>query len=188
MATINGPTPVNIGTTTTINGPLDRAPAPVSAASDPGIPSGPPVYNRPVDLAPEPVAPGPGTGTNANATPTPTIPVIEVPVIEPVPEGAGPSVAPGTPIYIKVLSDGTIVTQDTIALNFMGNGVTVVSNGTTANITITAGGGGNSTYGDSNVVTLLSGFGSNTVSTTGNISGGYLFGNGSQLRYQCELR
>jgi hypothetical protein len=28
MATINGPTPVNIGTTTTINGPLDRAPAP----------------------------------------------------------------------------------------------------------------------------------------------------------------
>jgi hypothetical protein len=38
-----------------------------------------------------------------------------------------------------------------------------------------------STYGNANVVTLLSGFGSNTISTTGNISSGYLFGNGSQL-------
>jgi hypothetical protein len=36
-------------------------------------------------------------------------------------------------------------------------------------------------YGNSNVVTLLSGFGSNTISTTGNVSGGYFFGNGSQL-------
>ena len=31
------------------------------------------------------------------------------------------------------------------------------------------------------MVTLLAGFGSNTVSTTGNVSGGYIFGNGSQL-------
>jgi len=38
-----------------------------------------------------------------------------------------------------------------------------------------------SSYGNSNVVTLLSAFGSNTVSTTGNISGGYILGNGSQL-------
>jgi hypothetical protein len=37
------------------------------------------------------------------------------------------------------------------------------------------------TYNDSNVVTLLAGFGSNTVSTTGNISAGYFIGNGSQL-------
>jgi hypothetical protein len=38
-----------------------------------------------------------------------------------------------------------------------------------------------STYGDANVATFLAGFGSNTVSTTGNITGGYFVGNGSQL-------
>jgi hypothetical protein len=37
------------------------------------------------------------------------------------------------------------------------------------------------TYGNSNVVTLLSAFGSNTISTSGNITGGYILGNGSQL-------
>jgi hypothetical protein len=37
------------------------------------------------------------------------------------------------------------------------------------------------TYGNSNVTTLLSGFGSNTVSTTGNITAGYFLGDGSQL-------
>lgn len=42
-------------------------------------------------------------------------------------------------------------------------------------------GGGNSTYGNANVVTLLAGFGSNVVTTTGNITGGYFIGNGSQL-------
>jgi hypothetical protein len=36
-------------------------------------------------------------------------------------------------------------------------------------------------YGNANVVTLLSGFGSNTITTTGNISGGYFIGNGSTL-------
>jgi hypothetical protein len=36
-------------------------------------------------------------------------------------------------------------------------------------------------YGNSNVNTLLSAWGSNTLSTTGNITGGYIFGNGSQL-------
>lgn len=35
----------------------------------------------------------------------------------------------------------------------------------------------NTTYSDSNVVTLLSSFGSNTVSTTGNITGGNIIGN-----------
>jgi hypothetical protein len=38
-----------------------------------------------------------------------------------------------------------------------------------------------STYGNSNVTTLLAGFGSNTVSTTGNVSAGYFVGNGSLL-------
>ena len=38
-----------------------------------------------------------------------------------------------------------------------------------------------SNYSNSNVTALMASFGSNTISTTGNISGGYLFGNGSQL-------
>ena len=37
------------------------------------------------------------------------------------------------------------------------------------------------TYGNSNVTSLLSSFGSNTVSTTGNVSAGYFLGDGSQL-------
>ena len=37
------------------------------------------------------------------------------------------------------------------------------------------------TYTNSNVISLLSSYGSNTISTTGNITAGYLLGNGSQL-------
>lgn len=36
-------------------------------------------------------------------------------------------------------------------------------------------------YGNSNVASFLSSFGSNTISTTGNITGSYIIGNGSQL-------
>jgi hypothetical protein len=36
-------------------------------------------------------------------------------------------------------------------------------------------------YGNANVATFMANFGSNTVSTTGNISGGFILGNGSQL-------
>jgi hypothetical protein len=62
------------------------------------------------------------------------------------------------------------------ALNLTGNASTVLyGNGVFAAV---AGGG---TYGDSNVNTLLAAWGSNTISTTGNITSGYLFGNGSQL-------
>jgi hypothetical protein len=39
----------------------------------------------------------------------------------------------------------------------------------------------NSSYGDSNVVSLLGAFGSNTITTTGNITGGNIIGNGSTL-------
>lgn len=45
----------------------------------------------------------------------------------------------------------------------------------------TFGADANSTYGDSNVVSLLSAFGSNTISTTGNISAGNIIGNGQAL-------
>ena len=64
----------------------------------------------------------------------------------------------------------------TTALNFAGSGVTVTGSNGAATITISG-----SSYGNSNVVTLLSAFGSNTVSTTGNVTGGYILGNGSQL-------
>jgi hypothetical protein len=37
------------------------------------------------------------------------------------------------------------------------------------------------TYGNANVVILLNSFGSNTISTTGNVSAGYFLGDGSQL-------
>jgi hypothetical protein len=63
-------------------------------------------------------------------------------------------------------------------LNFTGSGVTATANGSVATLTITSGG---SSYGNSNVSTLLAGFGSNTISTTGNITGSYILGNGSQL-------
>jgi hypothetical protein len=180
MATINtGPTPVNTGATaTTTIGPLDRAPAAVPPASDPGIPTPPSVYNQPVDRAPAPVEPGPGLGTNPGAAPAAPIPIFEVPVEEAAPAGGSASVSAATPVYIKVLSDGTVVTENTLALNFLGNGVSVAANGSTANITITAGG---ANYSNSNVISLMAAFGSNIISTTGNITGGYILGNGSQL-------
>jgi len=198
MATINtGPTPVNTGTTTTTIGPLDRSPGAVSYGVDPAIPTPTPQYYRPLDVSPGPVTPGVGLGINPGATPAAPIPVFEIPVQEPAPEGAGASVPVATPIYIKVLSDGTIVTENTLALNFLGTGVSIAADGSTANITITAGsgipGGSNTqiqfnssgTLGASanltfNSSTNLLSVGGN-VSATGNITGNYIIGNGSQL-------
>ena len=63
------------------------------------------------------------------------------------------------------------------AINLDGNASTVLyGNGTFAPVA-----GGNSSYGDSNVTTLLSNLGSNTISTTANVTGNYFIGNGSQL-------
>ena len=178
MANINtGPAPVNTGgTITPILGPLDRSPGGVTTGLDPAIPTPQPQYYRPLDRAPAAVEPGVGLGTNPTASPAVSIPTFEVPVEVPVPELE--NVLVSTPIYIKVLLDGTVVTENTSALNFLGSGVTVSANGSTANITITAGG---TNYGNSNVSTLLAAFGSNTLVTTGNITAGYFIGNGSQL-------
>lgn len=73
------------------------------------------------------------------------------------------------------LASGTntsnIITTGNIAgTYFIGNGSQLTG--------ITASG---STYGNSNVVTLLSAFGSNTISTTGNITAGNFVGNGAAL-------
>ena len=61
-----------------------------------------------------------------------------------------------------------------------GNG-SLVYNNTTGVFTFTPADASLSNYGNSNVVTLLSSLGSNTVVTTGNISAGYFVGNGSLL-------
>jgi len=44
---------------------------------------------------------------------------------------------------------------------------------------VSLGSGGVGNYGDSNVVSLLSSFGSNTITTTGNVTGGILISNGT---------
>lgn len=63
-----------------------------------------------------------------------------------------------------------------------GNIVSVNLTGSNANVLYGNGvfapvAGGNGTYGDSNVVSLLSAFGSNTITTTGNVSVGNIVGN-----------
>jgi hypothetical protein len=71
-------------------------------------------------------------------------------------------------------ANGTAVTIPTVGniatINLTGSNSNVLyGNGVFAPVT-----GGNSSYGDSNVVSLMAAFGSNTITTTGNISGGNL--------------
>jgi len=187
MAT-QGPTPVDTGTlTSAVVRPLDRSPA--------AVPPGPGTTGQiasartpvgPPELAPPAVPPGPGAGQSANAGTAPVVPVLPpsntaASAIQSVTANTsevGPNITPGNiPNYIEVLANGVIVVQNSTAINFTGTGVTVTANGAVATINVTGG----TSYGDSNVVTLLSNFGSNTVSTTGNVTGGYILGNGSQL-------
>jgi hypothetical protein len=102
--------------------------------------------------------------------------VQELPVDTPNADTGGNNVIPPAINYVQVLANGTVVVAKTTAMNFAGTGLTVTGSNGTATITVLG-----SSYGNSNVVTLLSSFGSNTVSTTGNVSAGYVFGNGSQL-------
>jgi hypothetical protein len=68
------------------------------------------------------------------------------------------------------LNSNIITTANIAGTYFIGNGSQLTG--------ITASG---STYGNSNVVSLLSAYGSNTISTTGNVTAGYFVGNGSAL-------
>jgi hypothetical protein len=54
------------------------------------------------------------------------------------------------------------------------NGQVLTTNGSNVLSWTTVSGGNGSSYGDSNVVTLLSSFGSNSISTTGNVTAKYL--------------
>jgi len=179
MAT-QGPTPVDIGTTTiVVTGPLDRFPDPVPAG--PGSTGQIPTVKKPLgppESAPPAVTPGPGTGQIPGTSTVTFVPVVELPVEIPIPADQGNNVIPTVPNLIEVLANGVIVVQNASALNFTGSGVTVTASGSTATLNITSGG---SSYGNSNVSTFLAGFGSNTISTTGNVTGGYILGNGSQL-------
>ena len=172
MPPIIKPTPVDVNTPApTPIGPLDRAPAPVDVGTPVVTPIGPP------DRAPAPVAPGPGLGVSAGNPVPATLPVQEAAVDPNVGSVVVPDVVYTVPSYIEVLLSGNTVVQNATAIDFTGSGVTASANGTVATVTITSGG----TYGNSNVSTLLAGFGSNTITTTGNVTAGYVFGNGSQL-------
>jgi hypothetical protein len=178
MAT-QGPTPVDTGAAAlVVTRPIDRAPAPV--APGPGTTGRIPTVATPVgppESAPPAVTPGPGTGQSTGPAATVTPAVIELPVETPTPADQGNNIIPTVPNLIEVLADGTIVVQNASALNFTGPGVAVTASGSTATLNITSG----STYANSNVVTLLSSFGSNIIVTTGNATAGYFIGNGSQL-------
>jgi hypothetical protein len=105
--------------------------------------------------------------------------------------GAGNVNVTGT-VYANGLSSTGLASLTTLT-------VSATSNlGAVGNVTITGGSAGqklttngngvlswtndaNSSYGNSNVVTLLSAFGSNTITTTGNVSVGNIIGNGQAL-------
>jgi hypothetical protein len=125
--------------------------------------------------------------------------VSELPVDAAASEDTANNITVPQPVYVTVLSNGTIVTRDTRVLNFIGSGVSVTGTSSQADITIT-GGGGNGSPGGSNTQiqfnnsglfagsanltfnssTQTLGVGGN-VSATGNIVGSYFIGNGSQL-------
>ena len=151
-----------------------------------------PVLGNNIDRAPEAVAPGAGLGY-IPTVPQPVVAVSEQPVINPpIPAARNPVVIPVaeqpvvTPVagsttapnitasnqqrYITILANGTVITNNASTLDFEGNGFTITSagvNGATISIDAAASG-----YGNSNVTTLLAGFGSNTLSTTGNVTAG----------------
>ena len=178
---IQRPTPVNpvVPITRIISGPPNRGPGRVPPG--PGSGQVPVVYPPagPPEVVPPEVPPGPGSGQTPRANTTPILPVIPVVPVVPVigNVNVGNNVIPPVPNYIEVLNNGTILVRDATALNFTGPGVSVSANGAVATLNITSG----SVYGNSNVNALLAAYGSNTIVTTGNITGSYFLGNGSQL-------
>jgi len=86
-----------------------------------------------------------------------------------------------------ISANGTSIVVDSIIVGNngpVGNIASINLNGNANSVLRgdgTWGADANSSYGDSNVVSLLSAFGSNTISTTGNISAGNIIGNGQAL-------
>ena len=177
---ITTPTPVDTGTTTPVtSGPPTKTPSTIP----PGPGSTGTVYTAPApvgppETAPPAVSPGAGTGQSTQAAAAPAVPVVETPVDTAVGGGGSTTnvVPRPVPNYIEVLANGEIVVQNATALNFIGNGVSITANSSVATLTINTAG-----YNDSNVSTYLANFGSNVLSTTGNVTAGYFVGNGSAL-------
>jgi hypothetical protein len=190
--TTKAPTPVDVPITVTpigvpTSGPQSVPPGPGTTGQVPTVPT--PV--GPLEKAPPPVATGQTIETTA------IIPVPEIPVD--IATSAAITASVPKPIYIRVSSDNTVVTDNTRVLNFMGPGVSVSGTSSQANITITGSGPGG-TPGGSNtqiqfnnsglfggtanltfdVSTRVLGVGG-SASATGNITGNYILGNGSQL-------
>ena len=83
------------------------------------------------------------------------------------------------------ITAGTLSATGTVVATNIGNIAAINLTGSSSNVLygngVFAPAAGGSTYGDSNVVTLLAAFGSNTIVTTGNITGGNFIGNGKAL-------
>jgi hypothetical protein len=85
---------------------------------------------------------------------------------------------------LSAFGSNTITTTGNVSIgnitaNNLGNVSAINKDGSNSNVLYGNGvfapvTGGNSSYGDSNVVSLMAAFGSNTITTTGNISGGNL--------------
>ncbi len=190
------------------SGPPTKTPAevPPGPGSTGKIPTTP-VPIGPPETAPPPVPPGPGSGVVSDPDETPTLPTEELPVEAPV-DGPVNIIPSSTAVFVKTELDNVTVIEKTTALNFSGNGVTVIGSGSQANIVITAGSGGNP--GGSNtqlqfndagvlagnasltfnkVTALLSTTNisannaniSSNLSASGNVTGSYFIGNGSLL-------
>ena len=157
-----------------------------------------PVLGNNIDRAPAPVDPGVGTGYVPTVT-RPVVPVTEQPVINPpivvartavvIPAAEQPvsevvaesTTEPNIPAsnqqrYLTILANGSVVTDNASTLDFEGNGFTITSSGPYGAVI--------SGYGNSNVVTFLANYGSNTISTVGNITGNFVApGGNGQVMY-----
>jgi hypothetical protein len=79
----------------------------------------------------------------------------------------------GTLTSLSVTGNTALGAVGNVTITGGSNGQVLTTNGSNV-LSWTTVSGGNSSYGNSNVVTLLSAFGSNIISTTGNITGGNL--------------
>ena len=163
------------GPPTKTPGELPPGPGSTGKIFTPPTPIGPP------ETAPPAVDPESDPGVVTETGPAATIPLVtEQPVTITFSSTTTNNIIPTVTVaFVKTLLDNAVVVEKTTSLNFSGNGVTVTGNGSQANIVITAGSGGN--YGNANVAANLAVFGTNPITTSGNITAGYFFGNGSQL-------
>ena len=93
----------------------------------------------------------------------------------------GPVVDGGTINYGAGGSSGISLSNLSVTSNSPSGNGSLSYNNTTGVFTFTPADASLSNYSNSSVVTLLSSFGSNTISTTGNVTAGYFVGNGSLL-------